>query len=64
MNDLKLGKSGQAQPYMSSFISEMKRVIKVHYIAISIAFTSMQTSFKKIQVLENMAHKSNFRAPF
>ena len=42
---MKLGKSGQAQPHMSSFTSEIKRVIKVHYIAVSIAFTSKQTYF-------------------
>ena len=64
MNDLKRGNCGQAQSHMSSFNSEIKRVIKIHYIAIQVAFTSMQISINILQVLEKMAHMSNFRAPF
>ena len=56
----KNGNNGQAQPHMSSFTSEMKRVIKVHYIAISIEFTSMQTSIKKIQALEKNGAQVKF----
>ena len=59
MNDPKLGKSGQGQPHMSSFTSEIKRVL--HSNLNSIHF---HANFIKKKSSKKMAHKSNFRAPF
>ena len=53
MNDSKRGDDDQDLLHMSSFTLKSKPVIKIHYIAIHIAFSSMQNFHKKtLKVLE------------